>query len=68
MTTKEFESKSEKSVIFYQMLINNAKNYLKQVSLKDIEEGRQIDAFQISEVLSVCLCKAKEEIIVDLIK
>lgn len=50
------------------MLINNAKNYLKQVSLKDIEEGRQIDAFQISEVLSVCLCKAKEEIIVDLIK
>lgn len=56
------------TVSFYDMLINNAKNYLRNTSESDIDKGQNINAFQISEVLSICLCKSKEEIVVDLIK
>ena len=52
---------------FYDMLIANAKNYLRNTS-SEIEELERVNAFEISEVLGIVLCKSKEEIILDLCK
>lgn len=50
---------------YYKMMINNAKQYLKNV---DVLSDDCIDGFKIAEVLSICTGKLKEDILIDLIK
>jgi hypothetical protein len=49
---------------YYKMMINNAKEYLRNV---DTLSEDCIDAFSISEALAICTGKLKEEIVLDLI-
>ncbi len=51
----------------YNMLIQNACNFLKTQKQSKTPEDQRIDIFEISEVLGICLCKAKEDIIIDMI-
>lgn len=57
--------------IYYKMMINNAKQYLKNVDpnapIKSIDD-KPLNAFDISSVLSIVTGKLKEDIVVDLIK
>lgn len=49
---------------YYQMMINNAKAYIKNV---DPLNEDCIDAFRISEVLALCTGRLKEEILLELL-
>lgn len=50
---------------YYKMMINNAKEYLKNV---DTLSEDCLTAFEFSEILAICTGKLKEEVIIDLIK
>lgn len=49
---------------YYQMMINNAKSYIKNV---DPLNEDCIDAFRISEVLALCTGRLKEDILLELL-
>ena len=51
----------------YKMMINNAREHLKQQN-PELPKEDDFSIFKISEVLALCLCKDKEEIIIDIIK
>ena len=57
--------------IYYKMMINNAKQYLKNTdpnaTIKSTDD-KPLNAFDISNVLSIVTGKLKEDIIIDLIK
>lgn len=50
---------------YYEMMINNAKEYLKNA---DTLSEDCLTAFEFSEILAICTGKLKEEVIIDLIK
>ena len=50
----------------YKMMISNAKQHLKEQDPNNPKED-DFSAFKISEVLSLCLCKTKEDVIMDII-
>ena len=50
----------------YKMMINNAREHLKQQN-PELPKEDDFSIFKISEVLALCLCKDKEEIIIDII-
>jgi len=56
-----------KEVTPYQMCINNAKNHIMKHGSIEIDK-ESVDAFTFSTVIAICFCKAKEEVLVDLIK
>jgi hypothetical protein len=49
---------------YYKMMINNAKEYLKNA---DTLSEDCVNAFAISEALAICTGRLKEEIVLDLI-
>jgi hypothetical protein len=49
----------------YQMCINNAKTYIKKHN-GEFDPNR-IDAFKFSEIIAICFCKTKEDVIADLV-
>jgi len=49
----------------YKLMIANASNYLN--NSKPNTNPDAIDAFRISEVLALCLCKTKEDVLNDII-
>lgn len=57
--------------IYYKMMINNARTYLKNqdpdAKFSSIED-KPLNAFEISNVLSIVTGKLKEDIVIDLIK
>ena len=50
---------------YYELMINNAKTYLKNA---DKFDNDTLDAFKFSEILAICTGKSKEDIVIDLIK
>lgn len=50
----------------YQMAINNTARYLRSPDNRRGDDFH-LDAFKASEVLAIAFCKAKEEVIADLI-
>lgn len=50
----------------YKMMINNAKQHLKEQDPNKPKED-DFDVFEISEVLALCLCKPKEDVVMDII-
>lgn len=52
----------------YQMAINNTAAYLGSPANRRGAEEYHLNAFQASEVLAIAFCKAKEEVIDDLIR
>ena len=61
------------SVTPYQMCINNASGYIKRNKAMitqlnhEVPNPNAIDAFEFAKILSVCFCKAKEEIVMDIV-
>jgi len=51
----------------YKMMINNAREHLKQQN-PELPKEDDFNIFKISEILALCLCKSKEDIIMDIIK
>jgi hypothetical protein len=52
--------------VLYKMMIKNAREHLKNQN-PEIPKEDDFSIFRISEVLSLCLCKSKEDIIMDII-
>jgi hypothetical protein len=50
----------------YEMMINNAKEHLKDQDPNNPKE-EDFNIFKISEVLALCLCKTKEDVIMDIV-
>lgn len=50
---------------YYELMINNAKNYLQNADSLDEDT---LDAFKFSEVIAICTGKLKEDVVIDLIK
>lgn len=48
----------------YDMMLQNARTYFKNQAGSD----ESLNAFDVSEVLAVCLCKSKEEVMVDILQ
>lgn len=57
---------------FYQFAVNNVAIHITSTENRNlINRGKSyqtVDAFQASEVLEIVFCKAKEEIVLDIIK
>ena len=51
----------------YQMAINNTARYLRSPENRRGNDDFHLDAFTASEVLAIAFCKAKEEVVADLI-
>jgi hypothetical protein len=56
---------NQNQVTPYELMINNCKAY---IAGADRTSPETLDAFRISEVLSIALCKDKAEILFDLVK
>jgi hypothetical protein len=52
--------------VLYKMMINNAREHLKNQN-PELPNEDDFSIFKISEVLALCLCKTKEDIIMDII-
>lgn len=50
----------------YKMQIRNAQSYLKTLDVEKLSSD-DINAFQISEVLAICWCINKEQVIIDIL-
>ena len=53
--------------MFYKFALTNARTYLASLTESDRLQGA-INAFEISAVLAIIFCKAKEEILEDLVR
>tara|TARA_B110000008_G_C16551556_1_gene396515 strand:+ start:101 stop:277 length:177 start_codon:yes stop_codon:yes gene_type:complete len=50
----------------YKLMISNAKQHIKEQDANN-PKADDFNIFRISEILALCLCKRKEDIIMDII-
>ena len=51
----------------YEMCITNAANYLSKLTDEERQYADTLTAFDFSDVLSICFCKSKVEIVEDIV-
>ncbi len=51
----------------YRMAITNVARYIRSARNLNCEDGVPLDGYRASEVLSVAFCKAKEEVLADIL-
>jgi hypothetical protein len=54
--------------LLYKMAIKNVARYIASPRNLNCEDGAPLDGYRASEVLSVAFCKAKEEILADILR
>ena len=51
----------------YKMAVSNVARYIRSARNLNCEDGVPLDGYRASEVLSVAFCKAKEEVLADIL-